>query len=41
MVSINDEVMNVVDDENWEVDDEVTSEMVVEAIHKQNPSTEK
>jgi RNA polymerase sigma-70 factor (ECF subfamily) len=35
MISINEEVLNVVEDGNWEVDDETTSEMVVEAIHKQ------
>ncbi|CAL2065555.1 sigma-70 family RNA polymerase sigma factor [Tenacibaculum sp. 190524A05c] len=34
MVSINEEVLNVVDDGNWEVDDEVTSEMVINTINQ-------
>lgn len=35
MVSINEEVMNFTEDDSWEVEDEVTSEMVIEAIEKQ------
>lgn len=35
MITINEEVLNVVEDGNWEVDNGVTSEMVVDAIHKQ------
>ena len=35
MVSINEEVMNFTEDDGWEVHEEVTSEMVIEAIGKQ------
>lgn len=34
-VSINDEVLNVVEDGNWEVDDSINADMVIEAIQKQ------